>query len=183
MAKKDEFKGMWVSECVGLTSHSTHNRSFRGRFLQARWPNQQGMWNDMSKETAVEPRQNNKMRHKHYCSKCPLSTAHKTPRLFHAAWANSVQPQHYRYQYKYAISNWVLQAYSYILQQIMVHVMTFCCILSRAKSPLINTTHFPYFYRSLSNSVTFPGFPPESSDQWKQAVQGECYESASIWNS
>ena len=28
-------------ECVGLTSHSTHNRSFRGRFLQARWPNQQ----------------------------------------------------------------------------------------------------------------------------------------------
>ena len=24
-----------------LTSHSTHNRSFRGRFLQARWPNQQ----------------------------------------------------------------------------------------------------------------------------------------------
>jgi len=25
----------------GLTSHSTHNRWFRGRFLQARWPNQQ----------------------------------------------------------------------------------------------------------------------------------------------
>ena len=25
----------------GLTSHSTHNRSFRGRFLQAEWPNQQ----------------------------------------------------------------------------------------------------------------------------------------------
>ena len=31
----------FTSECVGLTSHSTHNRSFRGRFLQARWPNQQ----------------------------------------------------------------------------------------------------------------------------------------------
>ena len=29
----------WV--CRGLTSHSTHYRSFRGRFLQARWPNQQ----------------------------------------------------------------------------------------------------------------------------------------------
>jgi len=29
----------WVSR--GLTSHSTLNRSFRGRLLQARWPNQQ----------------------------------------------------------------------------------------------------------------------------------------------
>jgi len=29
----------WVSR--GLTSHSTHYRSFRGRFLQVRWPNQQ----------------------------------------------------------------------------------------------------------------------------------------------
>jgi len=29
----------WVSRC--LTSHSTLYRSFRGRFLQARWPNQQ----------------------------------------------------------------------------------------------------------------------------------------------
>jgi len=29
----------WVSR--GLTSHSTLYRSFRGRFLQARWPNQQ----------------------------------------------------------------------------------------------------------------------------------------------
>jgi len=34
----------WVSR--GLTSHSTLYRSFRGRFLQARWPNQQrhGVW-------------------------------------------------------------------------------------------------------------------------------------------
>ena len=31
--------GQWVS-VYGLTSHSTHYRSFRGRFLQARWPNQ-----------------------------------------------------------------------------------------------------------------------------------------------
>ena len=30
----------WVS-VYGLTSHSTHNRSFRGWFLQAIWPNQQ----------------------------------------------------------------------------------------------------------------------------------------------
>jgi len=29
----------WLSR--GLTSHSTLYRSFRGRFLQARWPNQQ----------------------------------------------------------------------------------------------------------------------------------------------
>ena len=27
--------------CRGITSHSSHYRSFRGRFLQARWPNQQ----------------------------------------------------------------------------------------------------------------------------------------------
>jgi len=27
--------------CRGLTSHSTHYRSFRGRFLQVIWPNQQ----------------------------------------------------------------------------------------------------------------------------------------------
>jgi len=34
---------IWVSEWVsrGLTSHSTLYRSFRGRFLQDRWPNQQ----------------------------------------------------------------------------------------------------------------------------------------------
>ena len=31
---------VWVS-VYGLMSYSTHNRSFRGRFLQARWPNQQ----------------------------------------------------------------------------------------------------------------------------------------------
>ena len=31
----------WVSECVGFNVPSTHYRSFRGRFLQARWPNQQ----------------------------------------------------------------------------------------------------------------------------------------------
>jgi len=33
-----EGRGKWVSR--GLTSHSTLYRSFRGRFLQARWPNQ-----------------------------------------------------------------------------------------------------------------------------------------------
>ena len=32
--------GIGVS-VYSLTSHSTHNRSFRGWFLQARWPNQQ----------------------------------------------------------------------------------------------------------------------------------------------
>ena len=33
---------MWCSVvCRGLTSHSTHYRSFRGRFLHGRWPNQQ----------------------------------------------------------------------------------------------------------------------------------------------
>jgi len=34
---------IWVSEWVSrsLTSHSTLYRSFRGRFLQTRWPNQQ----------------------------------------------------------------------------------------------------------------------------------------------
>jgi len=31
---------MWLS-VKGLASHSTHNRSFWGRFLQAGWPNQQ----------------------------------------------------------------------------------------------------------------------------------------------
>ena len=32
----------WVIVCVCVcVSHSTHNRSFRGRTLQARWPNQQ----------------------------------------------------------------------------------------------------------------------------------------------
>jgi len=30
-----------VVGCRGLTSHSTHYRSCRGRFLQARWPTQQ----------------------------------------------------------------------------------------------------------------------------------------------
>jgi len=33
------YQSEWVSR--GLTSHSTLYRSFRGRFLQARWPNQQ----------------------------------------------------------------------------------------------------------------------------------------------
>ena len=34
------FRIQWVS-VYGLTSHLTHYRSFWGRFLQARWPNQQ----------------------------------------------------------------------------------------------------------------------------------------------
>jgi len=41
----------WVSR--GLTSHSTLYRSFRGQFLQARWPNQQRQSTERSQLAAL----------------------------------------------------------------------------------------------------------------------------------